>query len=269
MKIEEMKNDKNKLEKVKKLLTNHKYYSNTSFLLATFLMINPLFSTTSEKNYVQSKFDLEDYHSTDLETQKELFLPIIKKLFNEDDPLILKMIDKIEIDLQEKEQIILEKYQLTKEQFDTITACVLAEAKSNSYEDTYAVINTIYNRTKSWTWKNYVDSIMGENTGSHLYYQCICPGQFVVYESGQYQKFLAIDKENSLQYQAIIDFLYTEEPMHQFLSFRSAENDTEERTQFVEDGNCYFNELTEEDRIPVETTPTKIKCQKKSLILMK
>ena len=53
---------------------------------------------------------------------------------------------------EDKIDYILNKYNLTKNEFNTLTAIVLSEAQSNSYEDAYAVINTIYNRTHAKNW---------------------------------------------------------------------------------------------------------------------
>ena len=50
---------------------------------------------------------------------------------------------------EDKIKYILEKYNLTNEQFKILSAIVLSEAQANSYDDAYAVINTIYNRIHS------------------------------------------------------------------------------------------------------------------------
>ena len=138
------------------------------------------------------------------------------------DTLAIKSMDtyaEINISNEDKREIILQKYQLTSDEFDVLCAIVLAEAEYNSYEDAYAVINTIYNRTKSNRWIKSVNNKFGNNKGENLYYQAIAPRQFTVYEHGSYKKYLGDRK--SIGYQAIIDFLYTEELLHNYLSFRS------------------------------------------------
>lgn len=142
---------------------------------------------------------------------------------------------------------ILEKYGLTREQFNILSAIVLTEAETNSYEDAYAVINTIYNRTKSKNWVKIVDNLYGENKGNNLYYQAITPRQFVVYEHGSYKKNL--NNTNSVGYDAIIDFLYTEEVMHNYLSFRANNVKIKNSEKFSKNGNNYFNLLSENNRI--------------------
>lgn len=183
--------------------------------------------------------------------------------------MILKVPNKIltsEISLEEKIAYILERYQLTEDELNTILSIILAEAKQydpnissendyiDCYIDSYATTNTVYNRTISITYSNYIDTIMGEGTGTSLYYQSICPGQFTVYESGSYKKYLDMDKSELPGYLAAIDFLYTEDIMHNYLGFRSNSSPAEGRKQFVPGGNRYDikNRLIEQDLIIVE-----------------
>lgn len=142
---------------------------------------------------------------------------------------------------------ILERYKLTREQFNILSAIVLSESDKNSYEDTYAVINTIYNRTHSKSWVKSVSNRYGKNNGNNLYYQAISPNQFVVYEHGTYKKNL--NNTNCIGYDAIIDFLYTEKVMHNYLSFRSNNIKMKNSESFSKNGNNYFNELLENNRI--------------------
>lgn len=148
---------------------------------------------------------------------------------------------------EEKVEYILEKYNLTKKQFNVLTAIVLSEAQRNSYDDAYAVINTIYNRTQSKTWVKYISNMFGKNKGYSLYYQAIAPNQFVVYQHGSYKKNL--NKTDVSGYDAIIDFLYTEDAIHNYLSFRSHNIKIKNSMAFSSKGNNYFNILKEENRI--------------------
>ena len=160
------------------------------------------------------------------------------------DTLAIKSMDtyaEINISNEDKREIILQKYQLTSDEFDVLCAIVLAEAEYNSYEDAYAVINTIYNRTKSNRWIKSVNNKFGNNKGENLYYQAIAPRQFTVYEHGSYKKYLGDRK--SIGYQAIIDFLYTEELLHNYLSFRSHYIKVDGSETFSSKGNNYFNEI--------------------------
>ena len=141
---------------------------------------------------------------------------------------------------------ILDKYNLTSDEFNVLCAVVMGEAKENDYRDAYAVINTIYNRTKSNTWINYVANIM-DCDGTNLFNQVVCTGQFEAYYNGRYQKFLGV-KDNQA-YKAIIDFLVSEEIMHEYLSFVAAYGESYGKEQFVSDGNRYYNLLIDEDKI--------------------
>lgn len=141
---------------------------------------------------------------------------------------------------------ILEMYNLTEEELDVIIAIAITES-NGTYKDAYAVINTMWNRTVSKTWINYINSIYGQDVGKSLYYQAITPGQFVVYEEGRYLNNLGVREGNA--YQAIIDFLLTQNVMHNFLSFKSANTEVRGSTQFVSGGNNYHNEMDPEDKI--------------------
>lgn len=149
--------------------------------------------------------------------------------------------------LEDKKDYILEKYNLTEKEFKVVVGVTLSEAEYNSYEDAYAVINTIYNRTHSKNWVRTVNKKFGDNKGESLYYQAIAPNQFTVYKSGRYKKFMNETKSDG--YKAIIDFLYTEEIMHNYLSFRSHDIKIKSSEAFSAKGNNYFNELKEGNRI--------------------
>lgn len=152
---------------------------------------------------------------------------------------------------EEKIKYILDKYNLTEYQFKVICGVVLSEAESNSYEDAYAVINTIYNRTITQSWVYEINKIRGENAGRSLYYQAIHPNQFVVYQEGFYLGMVGITDVPG--YQAIIDFLYTEDAIHEYLSFRSCDSNlVVSYEQFSSNGNKYFNLIRDEDRISDE-----------------
>lgn len=153
----------------------------------------------------------------------------------------------IAITKEEKIKFILDKYNLSEYEFKVLSAIVLSEAETNSYTDAYAVINTIYNRTHSKAWVRSINNRFGNGKGYSLYYQAIAPNQFVVYQHGSYRKNL--NNTNSAGYDAIIDFLYTEEVMHNYLSFRAHNIKRKDSVTFSERGNNYFNILTEENKI--------------------
>ncbi len=148
---------------------------------------------------------------------------------------------------ESKYETILDKYNLTKDEFNVLSAIVLTEAEANSYEDAYAVVNTIYNRTKSKNWIYSVNKRYGEGKGTNLYYQAISPNQFVVYQTGTYKKNLG--NVTSIGYKAIIDFLYSENIMHNYLSFRAHTIKVSGSESFSDGGNNYFNTLEDANRI--------------------
>lgn len=154
---------------------------------------------------------------------------------------------ELTITKEDKIDTILEKYNLSKEEFRVLSAIVLSEAEGNSYDDAYAVINTIYNRTHAKNWVRSVNGHFGKGKGNNLYYQAISPGQFTVYKSGSYKRHLNDTK--SVGYDAIIDFLYSEDIMHNYLSFRSHSIKIKGSESYSKHGNNYFSVLNEKNRI--------------------
>jgi len=176
-----------------------------------------------------------------------LIVPEVNSIITEVTYTSLDSYNTIIITNQEKIDYILNKYNLTEYQFQVLCGVVLSEAEANSYEDAYAVINTVYNRTKSKSWVKYINNKYGKDKGYNMYYQVIAPNQFTVYQSGRYKK--NMNNTKSVGYGAIIDFLYTEEVMHNYLSFRSHSIKRKNSEAFSSRGNNYFNVLNDENRI--------------------
>ena len=143
---------------------------------------------------------------------------------------------------EEKIDIILDKYNLTREELDVCSAIACAEANGEgmNYEEAVNVICAAYNRTISSTW---VSSL-----GNNLYDQMTAPSQFIVYENENYLNYLS--RTDLPGYQAVIDFLSNncEVEAHDYLSFRS-NNSNINGVELVSGGNLYFNELDAEERL--------------------
>jgi len=176
-----------------------------------------------------------------------LIVPSANVIVNEITTKEFSSYTTLAITKEEKIEYILDKYDLNEKQFNVLTAIVLSEAQANSYEDAYAVINTIYNRTHSKNWVKSISNRYGSDKGYNLYYQAIAPNQFVVYQHGSYKRNL--NNTTSVGYDAIIDFLYTEEILHNYLSFRSHNIKIKNSEAFSEKGNNYFNIIEEKNRI--------------------
>ncbi len=175
-----------------------------------------------------------------------MVVPQSNELVNKVSYTALDSYNSLEISVDKKLDYILEKYNLTNEQFKVLTGIVLSEA-DHTYEDAYAVINTIYNRTHSKSWVKTASKKFGKEKGDNLYYQAILPNQFVVYQHGHYLK--KMNNTDSAGYQAIIDFLFTEDIMHNYLSFRAHSINVSNSVTFSARGNRYFNILSDKNRI--------------------
>lgn len=202
----------------------------------------------------------EDYFISKVFDNNEKFNQVL------DDTITIQLmkmglIDK-EVTNDEKIAWILKHYELTMEEFKVIVGVVLAEAKGDSYEDAYAVINTIYNRTISLSWIKDIERYQEEGTGTNPYNQVIQRGQFSVYGSGSYLLFMDATPENNPGMQAVIDFLYGEftydfdnykitwsgpARLHNYLGFRSNGSELAYYEQFTISGNKFISNMTDDD----------------------
>lgn len=234
----------------------------TSLLLAMLIFTSMYFKAVKAKD-MDDSFDItddiiaEDIIENEIDNSiiideiiDETSIPLETEEVVETTEEIYKETIPVELSNEEKLKIILENYNLTEEEFNIVCAIAMTEAKVNSYEDTYCVINTIYNRTLSKLWHIDINRIYGEDSGYSLYYQAIAPNQFVVYQNGRYLQYLGVREGDS--YQAVIDFLYTQEIKHDFVCFRASNCNVPGSIQFVPGGNNYFDALKLEDRIDIQ-----------------
>lgn len=174
--------------------------------------------------------------------------------YNENSQMLVSTIRKYdektygkELSYNDKLQVVLKKHGLDNNMYNVVSSIVASESKSGSYKDAYAVINVIYNRTISKRWNNHVSNVFGNNAGNNIYYQAIAPNQFTVYSSGSYMKYMNNTPKNVKE--AMIDFLYSLDTMHNYLSFRSGNYKGADAVSFDEGGNKYFNEIAYDDLI--------------------
>ena len=180
------------------------------------------------------------------------------------------------IDFFTRDQIIefiCEKYNLTEHQFKVIASVVYNETFANNYDDCYRVINTIYNRTKSKKWVNWISSVTGLD-GASMYAQVIASGQFDGYKPSKagydYDELLNTviydgTKPFETTLDAMFEFLISEKSVHNFLSFKGLyyEIDESEKmkagygvtnwVKYTKLGNTYHNPLSQSDLIDEES----------------
>ena len=243
--------DKNYLKKIQILLKILNFKTTSSITLSLFILLNC--TGSSKSNIINSDSNIsyqiiEDEKINKREVNKIVFKHNNCVLFEnnlESDAFVVE--EPVEID---KFSAVMDEYNLTYEQLDLVIAGCVAEAcvEGNNYDDAYAVANTLYNRINSITWVDYISSIMGSERGYSLYYQFIAPGQFEVYETGAYKKYL--DQKDLIGYQAVIDMFYSKVVMNNYLSFRSNNTNLSISYEtFASNGNKYFNTLTVADNI--------------------
>ena len=140
---------------------------------------------------------------------------------------------------------ICDRYNITYDEFKIVSAIIMAEG-NHTYEEAYCVANTIYNRIHSISSINYVNAVFGMDVGKSLFYQAVCPNQFVVYQNGRYYEFYNV--LSGSVFRGIIDMLITEIPRHNYLQFLANETDVQGQ-MFTEKGNRYFTVLQENNRL--------------------
>lgn len=174
--------------------------------------------------------------------------------------------------LEEKVAIILDKYNITEYQFIYIVATVILEAgkaligdEINYYDECYNVISTMFNRASSISCINFVDGKLGTGTGTNIYNQASCPGQYTVSREAIAQ-LLKEDLSIYSAYYAVVDMLYTGQPSTDFYRFASEERNFTNGYGGVQlsppYGNYYFAKVRDYDRISLrETLPNFAKYQ--------
>lgn len=220
--------DDSKLREIRKIISNHKLQISSSLILAAYLLSGGVSGQQSKK----SGLSIPTSPST-----------VNSSFYSSNPTYYLDTISNTEISNEEKIAIILEKYDLTLEELNVCAAISIAEAcgEGMNYAEAQNVINTAYNRIISAKWVDYL--------GDNLYEQMTASGQFIVYESGAYKKYLG--KTDLPGYQAVIDFLSNTSKLnaHNYLSFCANSGSFNGKVELVEGGNLYFDVLTEEDRL--------------------
>lgn len=165
---------------------------------------------------------------------------------------------------EEKENYVLQMYGITEYQLKYIVAKVVLETGEyydglqepgsiNRYEECRNVISTGLNRISSASCISFVNSRMGEGTGTNIYYQFKCPGQYTVSESTA-EYLINTDLTVYSGYKAVIETLLSGEPSHDMyrfvknsLSYKYKHYNGEQLC--TPNGNYYFAEVKEYDRV--------------------
>jgi len=234
---------KNKLAKASKIAL-----ASTSFILIVLTIFNMLSKTKEEP--VKQTGEIDNSYEDMINEKNKTFSERFSRNFDFSKGDLLKYQSIVR---ENTINFLLQKYGLSREEFDVLCAIVLSESAPNSYDDAYAVINTIYNRTHSKMWVKIINDVH-EGCGQNLYYQATFPRQFVVYEEGRYKEKIGVT--DVVGYQAILVFLVSETTMHDYLSFRSNKTIVKDSERFTETGNNYFDVLLDENRIEEQKNKT-------------
>lgn len=120
---------------------------------------------------------------------------------------------------EQKMLYIMERDGYTYEELDAVCAACVAESygDGNCYDEGYDIASIFNNRTHSNAFVYEVSEFFGENAGYSYYNQLRAPGQFGVWSSGSYKKYLG--RIDLLAYQGAIDMFYSGVPSHNYLNF--------------------------------------------------
>ncbi len=162
--------------------------------------------------------------------------------------LFYKLFD---LPLDWKLNYIYNRWNIDEDELEIIIKCMLCEATHHSYIDTYFVTNVLVNRTYSKKWI--------EGYSNNVYEQLIRPGQFEVYNRGDYKIYGNMSLNDLLEgheeAMAVIDCLVEGGIATTASNFWGNGYEAKDKLGSVENGNNFFNEndqMSEEDLCPVE-----------------
>ena len=219
--------------------------------ISTSIMMSLLFNNSKEMVYAS------DNPSNDIRTESELSnnneITEIEK--NNEYEVFIEEFTSIHQEMLDNNPEIrirrmAEKYGLTIDELKVVIGVILAEARDysvndlesqeHSYNDAYNVTNCMYNRMCNKRWV--------ASSGSTLYNIATARSQFSVYSSGKYKKLTNVVE--GPDFDAILDFLETEEVKHNYLSFNYS--GSKAGVALVPGGNEFYQEFPEHERIPRE-----------------
>lgn len=177
-----------------------------------------------------------------------------------------------ELSYPEKMQVIMEREKLTYDELDECIAGMIAESceDGNNYGECYRTMSTLFNRIHSISMVDYVSDLKKGADGSRLICQFEAKNQFSVYAHRSYEEYLGrIDLKG---YQACIDMLYSGIPSHNYIQFNNVppkdgipldqyidgQSNGTPYEHFYDNGNYYYTELKENDRIPNEAMDNRV-----------
>lgn len=157
-----------------------------------------------------------------------------------------------------KYEYILDNLCFTPDEFSVFCAVIHNEAKpgENRYVDAFAGVTSVFNRHINVVKSGYVKSWMALEGPVSLYQHITAPNQYSPYGDESYLEDLNITDDEA--YQACLDALFVmnviPERMHPYMDFvaNRLKHTKPNGVQFVENGDCFSNPLTEDATIPME-----------------
>lgn len=247
---------------------NNNNTSSLCFALSALILLNNFpFMAFGQGNENKSNFDcntLSTVSEANIEELKGLPYSMSDRSIRETISLMtlpfkVKESEKVEVTNEEKIEVILNRYNITREQLQTIIAVFTWEAgptrekteenekyNQDRYQEGLNVTGTLINRICRHANIRDVENYFGEGNGTNIYYQVIYPNAYTPYQNGQYLNFLDATAETEVVFQAVIDCLYDPDP-HIYLGFKGDGFQKDGYVQLVDNGNWYFYEMNADE----------------------
>lgn len=235
-----------------------------SFCLAALILINflPSFNTKNAKDAVSNKildsmeiaYEFIELQKANIEEniKEETNVEVLEELPNivvepMDEPILEK-----ELTLDDMIKITEYRYGVSHYEFLYTAAVCLLEAGENQYDGCYDVASVFLNRITCQSTIDFVNTHYAPNSGTNIYAQARCPGQFTV-SKAKIAELVNSDMTVYTGFEAVVKCFYTGIPYHNYYRFVAPHlRYNQECVQLHPNGDYFFAEVPESDRLRLE-----------------